>query len=95
MADPKPLPIRAGMYLASDRFLAEKLHGRKPVEEVPRAKCQPPRPSLDDVFATWDQPIAAAYREWGYGMREIGRHIGRHYSTVSRRLQRLEAAGGA
>jgi REP element-mobilizing transposase RayT len=95
IADPKPLPIRAGMYLASDRFLAEKFHGWNPVEEVPRAQCQPLRPSLEDLFATWDQPIAAAYREWGYSLREIARHIGRHYSTVSRRLQRLEAASGA
>ena len=38
-----------------------------------------------------DQAIFEAYRSGGYSMREIGDHVGLHYSTVSRIISLAEA----
>jgi putative transposase len=59
--------------------------------EVPRAQLQPLRRPLADVFATEHTPIATAYRVHHYRLHEIADHLGCHYSTVSRALQREEA----
>ena len=68
---------------------------REPVAEVPRMQWQPLRPTLPDVFAAGGDPICEAHRRWGYSIREIAEHIGRHYSTVSRRIQRAELTTAA
>jgi putative transposase len=34
--------------------------------------------------------IATAYRTYGYTLAQIAEHLGVHYSTVSRRLRKLE-----
>jgi REP-associated tyrosine transposase len=44
------------------------------------------------VFELNARPVAVAYRQYGYALREIAEHLGCHYSTVSRRLLREEAA---
>ena len=39
-----------------------------------------------------DSDYAVAYREHGYRLQEIAAHLGVHYATVSRKLQKLERA---
>jgi putative transposase len=95
IADPRPLPVRADIYLASDRYLEEKLSRHPPVPEVPRRQWQPLRPTLQQLFRESPDPIADAYHHWGYTLREIGDQIDRHYSTISRRLRRSEDANAA
>ena len=96
IADPRPLPVRADLYLASDRFIHARLGGGPiPIAEVPREQWQPLRPTLAELYATSSDPARDAYQRWGYTLREIGEHTGRHYSTISRRLQRAEHSQAA
>jgi putative transposase len=88
IAHPEPLPVRADLYLATDTFLVEKLGVCAPTTEIPRAQRQPVRPTLDQLFSTTSEPSREAYERWGYTLREIGDYLGRHYSTISRRLSR-------
>ena len=58
--------------------------------EIPRPYWQPCGRDLREIFATETDPIAAAYRRYGYTLREIAAHLGCHYATVSRRLRKAE-----
>jgi putative transposase len=76
------------IYLGDDDFVRD-LMPDVPMAEVPRVQWQPLRPSLE---ALCHEPagMLAAYRTYGYRLREIGQHLGVHPSTVSRSLVRLE-----
>jgi putative transposase len=89
-----PSPVVRGVFLGSDEFILERTTGLERQAEIPRKHWQPIRPSLSVLFATHDEPVAAAYRDWGYTLLEIAAHLGCHYSTVSRRLRRSEQAAG-
>jgi putative transposase len=95
IAGPQPLPIRAGLYLGSDAFIEAHAGERTPIEEVPREQWQPLRPTLTEIYAASQEPAREAHERWGYTLREIGQHTGRHYSTISRRLQRNQHAQAA
>lgn len=84
-------PAVRGERVGGDPFLALKLGRRDALPEVPRAQLQPLRRPLADVFADEHAPIATAYRVHQYRLREIAEHLGCHYSTVSRALEREEA----
>lgn len=93
----EPEPVAAAsfgveQYAAGEDFLRRVLEGVGPTDEIPRRQWQPAPPSLAEVFATADRPVAVAYREYGYTLREIAGHLHCHYSTVSRRLRREEGA---
>jgi len=76
------------IYLGDDRFIRDLMPG-VPVAEVPRIQWQPLRPSLDELCRD-EAGILAAYRTYGYRLREIGAHLGVHAATVSRSLVQLE-----
>lgn len=76
------------IYLGDDEFIRD-LMPDVPVAEVPRVQWQPLRPSLD-VLCREEAGILAAYRTYGYRLREIGEHLGVHPATVSRSLVRFE-----
>jgi REP element-mobilizing transposase RayT len=90
----RPRPARAARWrLRYDRgHLRERVGDGDRIEEVPRRQWQPIPPTLDEVFELNVRPVAVAYRQYGYALREIAEHLGCHYSTVSRRLRREEAA---
>jgi putative transposase len=80
----------ANVYTGSAGF-ADRHAPKRPVREVPRRQWDPVPPSLETVFAEHDgDAIAHAYRSYGYTLTQIAAHLGVHYSTVSRRLRRLE-----
>jgi putative transposase len=79
-----------GERLGTDEFLRETFGLDPPLPEIPRVQIEPLRPPLAEIFAAQGEPIAVAYREHGYTLREIAEHLGCHYSTVSRRLQQEE-----
>jgi REP element-mobilizing transposase RayT len=85
-----------GERIGSEGFLSNRFGLEPPLPEIPRVQVEPERRSLPQIFADEAFPIAAAYRSHGYSLREIGCHLGCHYSTVSRRLrceeQRLREA---
>lgn len=90
---PAPLQLRAGVYAAGEEFLKDVLRNIDPIAEVPRRQWQPVPPSLAEIFETTERrPVATAYRQYGYTLRDIACHLGCHYSTVSRRLRREEDA---
>ena len=84
--------LEGQIYLGSEEFIAEHQPGRA-INEVPRRQTQAKRPQLKDVFERRGgeaQLIYVAYREYGYRLQEIARHLGVHYATVSRRLKQAE-----
>jgi putative transposase len=88
-----PVPI-GGIYLGSDDFVRTASSEMKAIPEIPREQWQPLRPKLEEIFAGvgagTPDPVAIAYRTYGYTLREIAAHLGCHYATVSRRLRRSE-----
>jgi REP element-mobilizing transposase RayT len=82
-----------GERLGGDEFLRETFGFEPPLAEIPRAHVQPVSPALDEVFESEPEvPVLLAYRRHGYTLAQIAEHLGCHYSTVSRRLRREEAA---
>jgi REP-associated tyrosine transposase len=79
-----------GERLGSADFLRNDFGHDRPLPEVPREQWLPQPPTLDDLFAGEQHPIATAYRRYGYTLREIGAHLGCHYATVSRALRQEE-----
>ena len=90
--------LRAGSLLGSDEF-AERMKPR--LAEAPadpnvlRRERSAARPTLEVIFsnvtdrAKRDAGIHAAVREYHYTLREVGDHLGLHFSTVSVIAQRV------
>ncbi len=80
-----------GERLGGEAFLRKRL-GDQLDAEIPRVQLEPLPPPLEQLFANGDPaPILTAYRRHGYTLKQIGDHLGCHYSTVSRKLRREEA----
>ena len=91
----KPGPwehLQGQLYLGGDRFVAKHQPGRA-LKEIARRQTHPVRPRLSALLPRKNiskQALAEAYRTHGYQMREIGDHLGLHYSTVSRWIRQAE-----
>ena len=98
--------LQAGFYLGDSTFI-EKIkkivQGKSQFKEFPRAQRYAARPDLAVILG--DSPLQAldpakiyiANRDFGYTLKEIGDHIGLHYSTISRiikRQKKTEAGAG-
>lgn len=93
---PSPwIELRGQIFLGTESFvqeLAPKLGILQCLEETPRVQRFAARPALGILLTgvqTKDQScrnhaILDAYRMHGYTLGEIARHLGLHYSTVSR-----------
>lgn len=81
-----------GERFGDEAFLKVRYADDRQLEEVPRAQLEPLRRPLAEIFAVEQAPVAVAYRDHGYSLREIGEHLSCHYSTVSRRLRREEGS---
>lgn len=82
-----------GERLGGASLLTECFGYEPPLAEIPRVQLEPLPPTLEVIFAGELQaPVSTAYRRHGYTLRSIAEHLGCHYSTVSRRLQREEEA---
>ncbi|MGH7964525.1 MAG: addiction module toxin RelE, partial [Candidatus Binatia bacterium] len=78
------------VYYGDDKFIAT-LAQRPSSPEVPRRQRQPLRSPLSDLLLHGTpQEIGRAYIEHRYRLGELARHLGVHYSTVSRRLRQYE-----
>ena len=60
--------------------------------EIPRREWTAGRPSLADLLGTdtGGAGLSRAYRQYGYTMASMAKHLGRHVSTVSRRIAAYE-----
>jgi putative transposase len=81
-----------GQRVGTNSFLRDTFGRDPPIREIPREQIEPLPPELKEIFATSPNPVATAYRRHGYTLQQIGQHLGRHYSTISRRLKHEETA---
>jgi REP element-mobilizing transposase RayT len=90
--------LRGQVLLGSELFterLRALLEARPISAEVPRKARLAARPALEALLPSSESPdrerrnaaIADAYLKHGYTLAEIARHLGLHYSTVSRIAQ--------
>lgn len=78
------------IYYGDERFVRQVAKTTSS-GEVPRRQRQPVRLALTALVKTGTPAeIGRAYREYGYRLGDIARHLGVHYATVSRRLRRFE-----
>ena len=87
--------LKGQVLLGGEAFvdsLAPLLDGAAALDEVPKRQRRLTRPSLAKIFAgadgvakaTRNRLIAAAHLEHGYTLAEVGRHLGLHYTTISK-----------
>ncbi len=87
--------LKSQCILGSDKFIAwlrPALQDKAELKEIPRLQRFASRPPLDNLFPKHcslgklkrDELMKKAHLEFGYSFSEIGRHVGLHYSTVSR-----------
>jgi REP element-mobilizing transposase RayT len=87
--------LQGQLFLGSEQFAERMVHALQPAEistEVRRADRLAGRPALAALFPpqTADDrnhrnvAIVQAHATYGYSLAEIARHLGLHYSTVSR-----------
>jgi len=85
--------LRGGVLLGEEGFFDRfqpQLSQKKGLEEVPKSQRLAHRPQLEDLLVdSAERPSAAreAHIVWGYTLKEIARHWGIHYSTVSRMIR--------
>ena len=96
--------LQGQLLLGSDTFLGSVkplLVGKAHVKEVPRAQRFAQRPELAkavplgkiDHKETRDRLIREAHFTHGYRLTEIARHMGLHYTTISKIVNQPEAGG--
>lgn len=84
--------LKGQVYLGDDAFVVEmKSLVRKSdtLTEIPRSQRYADRPELGKLFQAKDRAgrnraIVDAHIQYGYTLSEIGRHVGIHYTTVSK-----------
>jgi REP element-mobilizing transposase RayT len=87
--------LRGQVLLGTDQFvndLTPLLEGKRAIKEVPRAQRYAHRPTLSQTLSVRklrtrparDAAIRVCYLKYGYTMQEIAKHLGLHYTTVSK-----------
>jgi REP element-mobilizing transposase RayT len=94
--------LRGSYVLGSDAFIERirpALHDVPPDPEIPERDRHAARPSLDELFAavadraSRNVRIHSAVRHHAYTLREVGDHLGLHFSTISRIAARVAKDG--
>lgn len=90
--------LKNQIYLGSDSFV-QRMQGRidanRRSSEIPKTQRRPVVQPLTWYFRAHpdrDTAIVEAFRSGGYRMREIGDHVGLHYSRISRIIGLAEKA---
>jgi len=84
--------LHSGLILGSLEFVREVIgkYGNKASKENIKKERFAGRPKIEDIFfksknrAQRNESILKAFKKYGYTQTEIGKHLGLHYSTVSR-----------
>ncbi len=66
---------------------------KEQLTEIPRKQLYASRPSLDKIFQTNDKrerKIYQAKQKYRYTLKETGRYLGLHYTTVSKIIKKVE-----
>ncbi len=75
--------------------MQRKVEGNRRLSEIPKTQRRPVPQSLSWYFEKHqgrDKAIFEAFSSGGYNMREIGDHVGVHYSRISRIIRQAEKA---
>jgi len=83
--------LKGQIYLGDDEFIHSHMR-QEGSDENPRAQLNPLRPPLSSLLSQGGRPpeIEKALSE-GYHLKEIGKHLGIHYTSVRQRLSRARA----
>jgi hypothetical protein len=85
---------RGGLILGHAAFVdkVRKLIEESETEEAVRLEKYAARPPLAEIFggADRDEGIHDAVCRWGYKLKEVGNHLGLHYSRVSKITAKVE-----
>jgi len=82
--------LKNQIFLGSEAFVEEmqrQVDGNRRLSEIPRTQRRPTARPLAWYFQhhhARDHAVREAFFSGGYSMREIGDHVGLHYSTISR-----------
>ena len=84
--------LHSGLILGSLEFVREVIdkYGNKEAKENIKKERFAGRPKIEDLFSKSknrrqrNELMLKAYKKYGYTQTEIGKHLGLHYSTVSR-----------
>lgn len=87
-----PGKLKRQIYLGSEAFVKKHTTRKQNLTEIPQAQWRAAKPSLQRIFATTGKDAIAEAYAHGYRLNEIAAHLHFHYSTVSRRLKRIEQA---
>ena len=98
--DPSPWERLKAQCVLGGRGFLEKispaLKDKSAIVEIPRRERFVSRPALEDLLggeasksrSKRDRAVVAANLEHGYSLSEIGRHLGLHYTTISKIVRR-------
>ena len=82
--------LKHQIYLGSEKFV-EEMQSKADLDrystEIPKKQIRPvaqPVPWYFEQFKDRDRAICEAFRSGAYSMRQIGDHVGLHYSRISR-----------
>ena len=88
--------VKGQIFLGSDSFMAKMeqfMEQKEPFTEIPKKQLYATRPSLEQIFQmndTRERKIYQANQKYGYTLKEIGRCLGLHYTTISKIIKRVE-----
>jgi REP element-mobilizing transposase RayT len=93
--------VKGQIFLGTDDFTSKFrgfLKGKERIREIPKVQRYATRPSVKRLLQKGrqrisDEAIYEAYIRYGYTMKEIAEYIGVHYTTVSRKMKRVEERG--
>ena len=93
--------VKGQLFLGPEHFIDRIKHligEQKRFSEIPKKQRYAARPSLPEIFQGKDQkakeePMYQAYQEYGYTLKDIAEYLGVHYTTVSKRIKRMESEG--
>lgn len=97
---PSPWKDLKGSVLGSDDFVSIHLGGRPAAAEVPLRERLAHRPTLAEILTAdadrveRNRQIRSTALAWGYTLADVSRHLGLHYSTVSRIVRRVDGYAG-
>jgi REP element-mobilizing transposase RayT len=98
--EPSPWERLKAQCVLGGRSFLEKispaLKDKSAIVEIPRRERFLSRPALEDLLGEGarksrnkrDRAVVAAHLEHGYSLSDIGRHLGLHYTTVSKIVRR-------
>jgi len=93
--------VKGQLFLGPEHFIDQIKHligEQKRFSEIPKNQRYVARPSLPEIFQAKDQKakeeqMYQAYQEYGYTLKDIAEYLGVHYTTVSKRIKRMENEG--